>query len=402
MLNKHTKGNVYMRIGFDGKRVVQNYTGLGNYSRYIIGLLCRNFPENEYIAYAPQRKDNVMLGKMLKEYPQFSIKYPIAFWNMLKSAWRVWGIITQLRTDNIDVFHGLSNELPLNIKNSRVRSIVTIHDLIFLRFPQFYPLIDRKIYTFKFGKACHNADKIIAISECTKRDIMFFFKIPSEKIEVLYQGCDRSFSIVSSENIKEDIRDKYQLPERYILNVGRIEERKNVLLAVKALSTLPTQIHLVIVGHRTSYVDLVEGYSRKNGLADRVHILDGVPNADLPTLYQLAEIFVYPSRYEGFGIPILEALNSGVPVVAAIGSCLEEAGGPDSLYVDPDDFKGLAEAFIRIMTDSQRRQQMIERGRLYAKRFEEERQAEVLGRIYGITEENLMKDYTISSLSAPI
>ena len=129
--------------------------------------------------------------------------------------------------------------MPLNIHQSEVKSIVTIHDLIFLRYPQYYHSIDRKIYTYKFRKACENADKIIAISECTKRDIIEYFRIPADKIEVVYQGCDPSFMHPVAAEKKREIRAKYQLPDHYILNVGSIEERKNALSAVQALTMLP-------------------------------------------------------------------------------------------------------------------------------------------------------------------
>ena len=118
---------------------------------------------------------------------------------------------------------------------------------------------------------------------------------------------------------------------------------------------LPEQIHLVIVGRHTEYTDKIERFIKENKLEERVHIISNVPFDDLPAFYQLAEIFVYPSRFEGFGIPIIEALYSGIPVVAATGSCLEEAGGPDSIYVHPDDIKGMANAFKQIYSDTERK-----------------------------------------------
>lgn len=296
--------------------------------------------------------------------------------------WRVWGVTQQLEKEKIDIFHGLSNELPLNIHQSEVKSIVTIHDLIFLRYPQYYHSIDRKIYTYKFRKACENADKIIAISECTKRDIIEYFRIPADKIEVVYQGCDPSFMHPVAAEKKREIRAKYQLPDHYILNVGSIEERKNALSAVQALTMLPEQIHLVIVGRHTEYTDKIERFIKENKLEERVHIISNVPFDDLPAFYQLAEIFVYPSRFEGFGIPIIEALYSGIPVVAATGSCLEEAGGPDSIYIHPDDIKGMANAFKQIYSDPERKKVMIEKGQIFAKRFSEEKQAEEILNIY--------------------
>ena len=366
-----------MRIGFDGKRAVQNFTGLGNYSRYIVDILCQFGPENEYVLYAPKKRENKRLDKLTKQYQQLQLSYPTtSSWKKFSSLWRVWGVTRQLEKEKIDIFHGLSNELPLNIHQSEVKSIVTIHDLIFLRYPQYYHSIDRKIYTYKFRKACENADKIIAISECTKRDIIEFFRIPADKIEVVYQGCDPSFIHPVAEEKKREVRAKYQLPDHYILNVGSIEERKNALSAVQALMMLPEQIHLVIVGRHTEYTDKVEHFIKENKLEERVHIISNVPFDDLPAFYQLAEIFVYPSRFEGFGIPIIEALYSGIPVVAATGSCLEEAGGPDSIYVHPDDIKGMADAFKQIYTDPERKKNMIEKGHSFAKRFSEEKQAE--------------------------
>lgn len=372
-----------MRIGFDGKRAVQNFTGLGNYSRYIVDILCQFGPENEYVLYAPKKRENKRLDKLTKQYQQLQLSYPTtSSWKKLSPLWRVWGVTRQLEKEKIDIFHGLSNELPLNIHQSEVKSIVTIHDLIFLRYPQYYHSIDRKIYTYKFRKACENADKIIAISECTKRDIIEFFRIPADKIEVVYQGCDPSFIHPVAEEKKREVRAKYQLPDHYILNVGSIEERKNALSAVQALMMLPEQIHLVIVGRHTEYTDKVEHFIKENKLEERVHIISNVPFDDLPAFYQLAEIFVYPSRFEGFGIPIIEALYSGIPVVAAIGSCLEEAGGPDSIYVHPDDIKGMADAFKQIYTDPERKKNMIEKGHSFAKRFSEEKQAEEILNIY--------------------
>lgn len=372
-----------MKIGFDGKRAVQNFTGLGNYSRYIADIVCRFFPDNEYILYAPKKRENSRVLELIDKYPQLRICYPAtAFWRKLSSIWRVLGITRQLEKENIDIFHGLSNELPLNIRKSRIKSIVSIHDLIFLRYPKYYHLIDRKIYTYKFRKACENADQIIAISECTKRDIIRFFNIPADKIQVVYQGCDISFTLPISEEKKKKVSEKYQLPDHFILNVGSIEERKNVLLAVKALSKLPDHIHIVIVGRRTGYTEKIEHFVKEHCLSERVHIISNVPFCDLPVLYQSADIFVYPSRFEGFGIPIIEALHSGIPVVAATGSCLEEAGGPNSIYINPDDVNGLADAFKQIYSHPDKRKRMIEKGKEFVKQFSEKTEAVQITNLY--------------------
>ncbi|MBQ8520060.1 MAG: glycosyltransferase family 4 protein [Bacteroides sp.] len=372
-----------MKIGFEGKRAVQNFTGLGNYSRYVVEALNRFAPQHEYILYAPRRRSSRVFDQMLEQCPALRVACPSGMWKKFKSLWRVWGVTSDLEHDKVDIFHGLSGELPLNIrKASGVKSVVTVHDLIFLRYPSYYHWLDRKIYAYKFRKACEQADAIIAISECTRRDIVSYFGIPESKIQVIYQGCDASFTRRATEEKRQEVREKYALPGRYILNVGSIEERKNVLLAVKALEHLPADVHLVIVGRRTPYTDKVEEYAHTHGLKERLHILNGVTFADLPAVYQQASVFVYPSRFEGFGIPIVEALHSEVPVIAATGSCLEEAGGPDSVYVHPDDEQAMTDALKEILSDADKCRRMIAKGKEYAARFSEERHAALLNELY--------------------
>ena len=154
-----------------------------------------------------------------------------------------------------------------------------------------------------------------------------------------------------------------------MLCVGTIEERKNLMLALRSLVHLPEDIHLVAVGKQTKYAALVEAEAEKLGLKHRLHMLSGVSDADLHTIYSLAEVFVYPSRYEGFGIPIIEAIFSGLPVVACTGSCLEEAGGPDCLYVHPDDVEGFAQCVSRMLAGSPERDSRIQLSQNYVQRF---------------------------------
>lgn len=372
-----------MKIGFDGKRAVQNFTGLGNYSRYVITNLCRFFPDNEYWLYAPKRRQSRPFDLLLRDCPQLRQVYASGWWSRAGAAWRSWGITRQLDTDRIDIFHGLSNELPLNIRKAgNLKCVVTIHDLIFLRYPQCYAPIDRTIYAYKFRKACEEADAIIAVSECTKRDIIRYFSIPEEKIQVIYQGCSPVFSYPVSEEKKQEVRCKYALPERYILNVGSIEERKNALLLVQAMQEIPQEIHAVLVGRPTPYSQKIADYCREKGLEKRVHLLHGVSFDDLPALYRLAELFVYPSRFEGFGIPIIEALHAGVPVIAATGSCLEEAGGEDSCYIHPDDVEGLAQTACSLLQTPETCERMIRQGKEYVRRFSEKEQACQLMNLY--------------------
>lgn len=375
-----------MTIAYDAKRITHNATGLGNYGRMMIEALARFAPENRYLLYSPDPGRDDLRGR-LPQTPQIEFRYPQRPRKGIgKAWWRSFGIRHELPAE-ISLFHGLAAELPFGLRKSGVRSVVTIHDLIFLRFPSYYKWIDRKIYTYKYRKACQTADRIIAISEATKRDIIDFFGIAPEKIDVVYQGCDESFKREVAEETQRAVRAKHNLPEHYILYVGSIEQRKNLLLLVQAAARTAEPVHIVAIGKRTPYTAEVESYAAQNGLTPRLHIFDRVDFAELPAFYRMANLFVYPSRFEGFGIPMIEAACCGVPTIGATGSCLEEAGGPDAAYVDPDDPQALADKIAEIRSDEALRRRMIERGRAYAMRFEPEKLAADLMEVYRRTTE---------------
>ena len=366
-----------MKIGFDGKRAANNLTGLGNYSRSLITQLAEFFPQNQYFIYTPKVKDNPQIRTF------FTIKNILAkLPTSSKFLWRTLGVKNQLLADNIDIYHGLSHEIPLGIKKTGIPSVVTIHDLIFLKFPQYFRLIDRLIYKFKSEYSCTHADQIIAISEQTKRDIISFFNVDEEKIQVVYQSCDESFKTRVQPQIRLAVKDKYALPDQYILNVGTIETRKNLLTLIQALPAIPASCKLIVVGKETAYKELVLQEIDKRSLNDRVLFLKDVPFTDLPAIYQMASLFVYPSFYEGFGIPIIEALYSEVPVVAATGSCLEEAGGPGSIYVDPNDVTALSDAINEVLKNPELQEQMKQNGYQYVQRFNPDRIATELMGVY--------------------
>ncbi len=366
-----------MKIGFDGKRITKNFTGLGNYSRFIVQILADYYPNNQYSVFSPSKpKGDLHFSKS----SSISFYYPKK--QFLKSIWRSFGIVKDLKNEKINLYHGLSNEIPFGLKTSNIASVVTIHDLIFYRYPHYYPLIDRKIYEFKVRYACKHADKIIAISEQTKRDLINFYNLDEAKIEVIYQNCDPSFCTPFSAIEKNRIKESYQLPDEYLLNVGTIERRKNALLIVQALRSLDSKIHLVLIGKETPYSQIVKNYVEANDLKDRVHFLKNVSFKDLPGIYQNAKIFIYPSEFEGFGIPIVEAISSGVPVIAATGSCLEEAGGPGSIYVNPKNSVELAKQIQILLNNKEKREKMILAGYEYIKNFTNQKIAEKLINLY--------------------
>ena len=370
-----------MKVAFDAKRITHNSTGLGNYGRYIVDILSDYYPENAYDLYSPSKGKDHLRNK-LREKDNITYHYPGPIDSLLKSAWRSYGIIKDLKKSSPDIFHGLSNELPVGLDKAGIRSVVTIHDLIFIRYPQFYKKIDRTIYNHKFRKACEKADRVIAISDMTRQDIIQTYNIPDEKIDVVYQGCAPIFLKQVSSEQKECIRKKYNLPPCYILSVGSIEERKNLLLIVRALHLLGKNIHLVAIGKRTPYTETVEEYIRENNMQQQVSILNNVPFDDLPGFYQMADLFIYPSFFEGFGIPIIEALHSNVPVIGATGSCLEEAGGPGSLYVDPNDVNKLSEKINWVLSTPSQAELMKKTGKEYVKRFTDQQIAHDLINVY--------------------
>lgn len=383
-----------MNIGFDAKRAAQNRTGLGNYSRFVIWILSEKFAGNQYHLYTPKPHRMPYLQEIPTLKHLFLHFPPQGIWSRIRSLWRVWGITKDIQKDGIQIFHGLSNELPLNIGTPEQRKmkaggkgckyIVTIHDLIFIHTPQYYHWIDRQIYNFKFRRACRCADRVIAVSEYTKQEIMHYYHTPESKIDVVYQGCDPVFSQEIEEGKLQEVKARYQLPDKFVLYVGSIEERKNLMLVAKAMAELNRRaaIHVVAVGRRTAYVDQIQDFLKAQGIDHLFHFYHQVPYADLPSFYKWASTFAYPSRIEGFGIPLLEAISSGVPAIGCTGSCLEEAGGPNSIYVNPDDAKGMADAILRTCTDEPLRQHMISEGKKYALNFSDEKLSHDLMTVY--------------------
>ena len=368
-----------MRIGFDAKRAFRNFTGLGNYSRSAIAVLADYYPDNQYYLYTPPYTSHPLLS--FADKPNIRICTPKGLFKHCSSIWRYYGLGSRLASDQVELFHGLSAELPARLPR-KIRSVVTIHDLIFLRYPNYYTFIDRKIYAHKYRSACNRADLIIAISKQTKQDIIDFFGIDEQKIRLVYQGCNPQFYTQVSDEEKSRIKELYRLPDNYVLYVGTIESRKNLLTLIKALELLPKELKLVVVGKAESYFSTIQTYITQHRLEDRICFQHQIAFAHLPAVYQQAKAVCNPSLFEGFGIPSLEALNSKVPLVSSNCSSLPEAGGPDSLYVNPLDYEAMAEALHKAITDETLRRTMTEEGIKYAANFREDRIAKGLWEVY--------------------
>lgn len=361
-----------MKIAFDAKRFFHNTSGLGNYSRDLVRILSEYEPENEYLLLnknKSERGKDILDRPNIKFIPTSKGKFSRQF-KMGKDA----------QKQNVDIFHGLSGELPLKWDKKPIKKIVTIHDLIFVRYPQYYSFFDRKIHFWKFKKAADMADKIIAISEQTKRDIIDYLKVPETKIEVIYQGCHKAFKEEQSQELIKETKEKFNLPERFILNVGTIEDRKNLLNVVKAING--TNIPLVVVGRKTKYYQKIESFLKKNKIEKQVLFLEGVSMDELAAIYKLADIFVYPSFFEGFGIPIIEALFSKTVVITSNTSCLPEAGGKDSVYIDPKNELDIRAKIKFLWENESERKRREEKGFEFVQKFNDEPIAKELMNLY--------------------
>ena len=366
-----------MKIGFDAKRIYHNSSGLGNYGRDIVRILSEYYSDNKYFLYNPKPKKISRLKEkdnILEVLPQKKI------WRFFSSIWRQGPIVKQLKQDEISIYHGLTGELPNGIQFTSIKSVVTIHDLIFIRYPKLYSFFDRKIHIQKVKFSTKNAHKIIAISEQTKRDLVEFLKIDASKIEVIYQGCHATFKDLKSHDFIDFVRNKFNLPQDFIFNVGAINERKNILTLIKAIEKI--DIPLIIVGGKTNYYKILETYINNNNLEKKVRFLEGVSMPELSAMYQMAKIFVYPSIFEGFGIPIIEALYSKTPVITSFGSCFSEAGGPNSIYIKPKDSNILSKSIQALLLDKQRQKEMSVKGYDYVQRFNDEKIVEAYIKVY--------------------
>lgn len=347
-------------------------TGLGNYSRLVIEKLAQEYPEERLAVYAPTLSQNPRL-ETIHGLSNVEWHTPKRMRNLPGAVWRSLGMAKDACADGAVIFHGLSNELPLNIRSAGVTGVVTMHDVIYRRLPYCYRKADRWLYDMKYGHSCRAAHRIIAISEATKHDVMEFYGVGEDKIDVIYQGCDDIFRRQSTDEERIAALKAHSIHNPYLIQVGSIERRKNLELSIRALAALESRydnIILVAVGRGGKYAGEMKQLAAELGVAHRLICLDNVTFRELPHLYQSAEIILYPSHYEGFGIPILEGLESRRPVIAANTSSLPEAGGDAALYIEPHDVQGMKESIAAILSGATDTGTMIERGLRHARRFD--------------------------------
>ena len=365
-----------MKIGFDAKRAFLNAAGLGNYSRNTICAVSNFSPENDYFLFTPQ-----VITSRFESPENSTIIMPNSFWwRALKPFWRTYKISELAKKAELDIYHGLSHELPIGIEKSGIKSVVTIHDLIFMRFPELYKSADRKIYLRKIKHAVQVADQIIAISEQSKNDLVDFFNLKPEKIEVVYQSINPIyFEKATSEELK-DVQKKYSLPSEFMLTVGTIEARKNLKSILKAMELIKEQLPIVIVGKKTKYLQTIQPLIHQ--FKNKIIFLHEVNDQDLSRIYQLSRLMIYPSVFEGFGLPVAEAQACGCPVITSNISSMPEAGGDGAHYIHPQNHMEIGEAIDRLLQDESYRKDLISKGNANAQRFAPETYARQLITIY--------------------
>lgn len=319
-----------MKVAFDAKRYYHNRTGLGNYSRTIANGLKAKHPE---------------IGQFLMD----------------ESSWRrLFTLGSQAKAEGCDILHGLSNELPWS---SPIPTVVTIHDVAWRTFPDMYHWADRQIYDLKYGHSARVATRVIAISESTKRDVMRFYDVPEEHIQVIYQPVQDIYYDRSQTPVTRD--------KDFILYVGSINKRKNLLGLVKALEMIPKdqRPQLIVVGNGREYRREVERYVDKHNLCSYFTVLTDVHEASqLKQYYQQAMIMAYPSFYEGFGLPVVEASLSRCPVVTSNISSLPEAAGPGGLLCDPYDVGSIKDCLMLLIDDPEMGRRLAAAADDYARR----------------------------------
>ena len=327
------------RIAIDAKRLFFNDQGLGSYAKTLIHDLCHYFPDYEYYLCTPKYIEN-----RLSESIKAKVKLIVKPRNGIEWYWRQKGLIRQLKENNIDVYFGISNELPRGLREAGIGSVVMIHDLIYKAFPIQFSAIDRMIYQNKFSHAIQTANQIIAASQSTKTDILEYFKIDEAKVKVIYQAVSPKFRIVA---------ESKEQREPSFLVVGSINQRKNLEALVKAYKLLPPENRWPVycVGIGKKYLVKMKRMIRKLDL-EQCFIFSGhLSDAALKQKYLNAKALIFPSQYEGFGLPLLEALYSGLAVIANNNSSIPEVLSNYGIIVECNMSTELKAALLKVQQE---------------------------------------------------
>jgi glycosyltransferase involved in cell wall biosynthesis len=360
-----------IHVAFDAKRYFRNTSGLGRYSRTLVGaLLDPAFDDQLRLTLFKPPGESPFAPPTGPRVRTLTANHRLKG-DLGNALWRFNRLPRILDQSDFSLFHGPSHVLP---KGSACPMVVTMLDLIFLRYPQYFRAWDRNYYRHIFRKSAHRADHIISISQATKLDLVERFQVPAEKISVIYPAFDDLFQPLAQDHLAK-IRQAHHLPQTYILYVGTIEPRKNILRTARAFDRLletgriPPECEFLIVGSKGwFYKEILEGIGALRH-RDRIRLTGPIYGEDLAGVYQLAMAMAYPSEFEGFGYPVLEAMRLGTPVLTANVSSLPEAGGDAAILVEPTSVEAIAEGLAKLLTDADLRRRCIERGHRHAARF---------------------------------
>ncbi len=371
-----------MRLTFDLSPAVHHHAGLGRYAHELLSALLAIDSANEYYAFYYAPRGDERADPPLDRLPARKLRLSAKPWRMsvLLAYWS--GATMDRWLPRGDVFHATDHLLP-PLRQSR--AVFTVHDLIFCFFPEYHLPLNRWYLSLLLPRFLRRADAIIAVSENTRRDVIRVMGIPPEKTRVIYEGVSPAFRPLRDVAELARVREKYHLPARFILFLGTLEPRKNLLTlieAYRALANDPDAPALVLAGRKGWLYQPVFQRVRELGLEARVHFTEWVDGADMPALINAAEIFVYPSLYEGFGLPPLEAMACGVPVICSNAASLPEVVGDGGILFDPRDVAALTLALRRALADETVRADLRERGLRQAQKFSWERAARATLQVY--------------------
>lgn len=366
-----------MRIAFDGTTLTPGRTGVGYYTEHLLQHLAREVERSgdELVVVSNQPIDTALpLPAHVRVHDR--LRFPLRIGWLQALASRV------LRDVGADVAHFTNGMLPMW---PPVATVVTIHDMSLRLCPHCHPLRRRLINRPLVGVAARHADAIVTVSHSARRDLLRFHRVAPDRVTVVHEAAGPDFKPLRDSARMEAVRARYQLPARFCLYVGTIEPRKNLgrlMEAFCAARAAGTPHELVCAGpYGWASRDLGARIERL-GLARVVRFMGYVPVADLPIIYNLSEFFLYPSIYEGFGLPVIEAMACGTPVITSNNSSLGEIAGRAALTVDPEDTGALAEAIDRLAHDRALRAHLAEEGLARAQTFSWQRTAQEMLAVY--------------------
>lgn len=372
-----------MNIGFDGSyAILKNNTTEGNYSKIVVDSISECFPKNRIYVYTPYIEKR-STATALAVQGSVNIKQPRN--TLSKRLWMNYsGVVEEMNRHHIHLYHGLAGRLPLRINRANCASVVTIHNLAYKLFPEDYERWERQKRAFWTKKSCAKATHIVTTSQSTKDYLTQYLGTSPEKIDVIYPAVDKRFMKTIIDAELETVRNKYKLPQRYILVISSILPHKNVIAVMQAMLQMQdNDVELVIVGGETPYyLNEVRRYAEKHHLMHRLNHIKRAHAVDMPSIYRMAQALVAPSRYEGFGLSVIEAQACSVPTIIASGTSMEEAAGDATLTFEPDDVQLLARHLDSVLADTELRTRLITGGLQNIERFTHMKQATQLIDLY--------------------